>query len=117
LPLGDESLIESLTSEEFATQQENGTVSTDTTKKAAHLTFAATLSSKASRKRVGEDLKHAEPPHKIRKKRTCQKCGEEDCPGKKLVAYCRRPCQDCGKVACRGRNSKKPSVPCSRAWD
>jgi len=65
LPPGDESLIESLMSEEFATQWENGMVSTDTTKTAAHLTFAATLSSKASRKRVGEDLKQAEPPHKI----------------------------------------------------
>jgi septal ring-binding cell division protein DamX len=70
-----------------------------------------------ARKRVAENLSRKEPAKKRRKTRTCQKCGCEGCPGRKSSTHCRAACHDCGKRECKGRNSKRPNVPCCRAWD
>src|SRR5436305_12433301 len=37
------------------------------------------------------------------RKRTCQKCGDQNCAGASIRKYCIKPCQDCGKTECRGR--------------
>ncbi|XP_006463087.1 hypothetical protein AGABI2DRAFT_152387 [Agaricus bisporus var. bisporus H97] len=54
---------------------------------------------------------------KRRKKRTCRKCGKPDCKGSRAVSDCSNPCQDCGNVNCRGRNTHRPTLPCSQGWE
>lgn len=66
-----------------------------------------------SRKRTTDSLsKPALPNPKKRKVRTCQKCGNETCNGRKEVKYCVNCCRDCGKNNCKGRDSKRPNKPC-----
>ncbi|KAF5323995.1 hypothetical protein D9611_008386 [Ephemerocybe angulata] len=75
-----------------------------------------------AKQRVANDLAQSrpEPPAPKAKgsrgQRTCQKCGKPECPGKRQVKYCYNLCQDCGEVVCYGRNSKRPTKPCSQAW-
>ena len=71
-----------------------------------------------ARKRVAEELINSQPQKKVRKRRTCRKCGRPECPGSQRVQNCRNPCQDCGKIQCEGRNPKlKNDTPCDRAWE
>ncbi|KAJ7099008.1 hypothetical protein C8R44DRAFT_748066 [Mycena epipterygia] len=53
---------------------------------------------------------------KQRKGRTCAKCAQEDCDGKKAASLCHNPCRHCKKHSCRGRNSKTPNKVCTDAW-
>ncbi|KAF8075254.1 hypothetical protein FPV67DRAFT_1728203, partial [Lyophyllum atratum] len=52
------------------------------------------------------------PNKRQRKRRTCRKCGDPECPGNQKVSNCRNPCQDCGQMNCRGRNTSKRSKNC-----
>ncbi|KAF8078294.1 hypothetical protein FPV67DRAFT_1402915 [Lyophyllum atratum] len=58
-----------------------------------------------------------ERPSKKRKGRTCRKCANEDCPGKKSVSLCRNLCRDCNHQVCRGRNPQRPTRLCHIGWD
>jgi NADH pyrophosphatase NudC (nudix superfamily) len=49
---------------------------------------------------------------KQRRKRTCQKCGKQECPGTSGRARCKSPCQDCKSTECMGREEKKPNNKC-----
>ncbi|XP_006455796.1 hypothetical protein AGABI2DRAFT_76999 [Agaricus bisporus var. bisporus H97] len=62
--------------------------------------------------RVATRLQKKTPINKTRRPRTCKKCANPNCPGKRRVQDCRNPCQDCGKVDCAGRNSHKLHLPC-----
>lgn len=75
-----------------------------------HLARKRTLSASAA---TGRAVK------KIRKPRSCPKCGrEEGCNGRQRASRCEYSCRDCGQKACRGRNSKRPGKPCWDAkWD
>lgn len=54
---------------------------------------------------------------KQRKIRTCAKCHDPKCPGKRgHPGDCKGKCADCGRFECRGRNSKKPDKRCSEGW-
>lgn len=70
-----------------------------------------------SRKCVIANIMNSRPTKKPRKRCTCVKCANVDCPGSQKVSNCRNPCQDCKKTDCRGRNSKRPDKPCSHAWE
>ena len=60
----------------------------------------------------------AKPPAvKQRKGRTCIKCADENCKGKKEAKLCPNVCRDCKKRMCKGRNSKAPTRTCDKAWE
>ncbi|KAJ6538419.1 hypothetical protein B0H10DRAFT_2254857 [Mycena sp. CBHHK59/15] len=56
------------------------------------------------------------PEPKKRKTRTCRKCGEPQCKGKRGWKDCQNKCRDCRKSgwdwSCQGRNPDKPLVKC-----
>lgn len=56
-------------------------------------------------------------PPAVRKPRTCFKCRQPDCKGKRSAKSCQNACRDCGQRACRGRNSRHPTKPCHTAWE
>ncbi len=67
-------------------------------------------------KRKADTASNDQQPRKA-SKRTCQKCGDQECPGSSSRKYCKGVCQDCGKAECHGRNSKHPKKTCSVGWD
>lgn len=50
------------------------------------------------------------------RKRTCQKCGNANCPGASRRKLCQNACQDCGSKKCVGRNSQHPQKDCQQGW-
>jgi hypothetical protein len=50
------------------------------------------------------------------RKRTCQKCGNANCPGASRRTLCQSACQDCGSRECPGRNSQHPQKDCQQGW-
>ncbi len=65
---------------------------------------------------VVERMQPQQKPQAPRKPRTCFKCCQADCKGKKSAKSCQNPCRDCGQQTCRGRNSQYPSRRCHNAW-
>ena len=75
------------------------------------------MAEQLARQRVRESVENARnSSKKLRKRRTCAKCGEPTCPGSQKVPNCKNACQDCGKRECRGRNTKRPNKPCYEGW-
>lgn len=75
----------------------------------------SSLPSETSKKRKGDSSLNDKHPQKCRR-RTCQKCGMQECAGGANRKYCKNPCQDCGKIECHGRNSQHPKKPCTVGW-
>jgi hypothetical protein len=50
------------------------------------------------------------------RKRTCQKCGNANCPGASRRTLCQNACQDCGSRECVGHNSQHPQKDCQQGW-
>lgn len=54
---------------------------------------------------------------KLRKPRSCAKCGIVTCPGQQIRFNCRQPCQDCGQHGCIGCNTKRLEKNCRSGWE
>jgi hypothetical protein len=83
---------------------------------ALHVSEPGPSNASHSPKRKADAASDNQSSHKV-SKRTCQKCGNQDCSGRASRRWCKGACQDCGKVECQGRNSQHPKKTCAVGWD